>query len=693
MRTRTGRFDDQQAFFVVIEERARYQRIRGLRTVQANEPRDLPGFGGFGSAGNQTDRPTFSRSFPHSRINVWDSASARTRRRVGRVLTRGLTGIALAALIFVLVLVGFRLIYGGKVYPAISVAGVALGGMPRDEASAALAARTDQLNAESIVFTFEGQEFRPTLAELGVSFDTERSLNEAYDYGREPNAVDRLQVARDLLQNDHPVPLYASVDQNILNGWFDQVDQRLGLVPHDAYLAIDGTDVSIEPEVEGTVVNRDIASKQIMATVMDLVPTNAVLPVVAWIPNVRSGDLQDVEAEVRSALSKSVQVSFQDQTWTLPSDQVSQFIVQDNDKSKVGKDAVSLRIDTVALAAFLSTQYAEAVYLEPVNAVVGWNQGPVSVTGSVDGHEMQPEALADEVAASLMGDHQNVDIPVNVLKPEVDSNNLGALGITTPLGRGDSNYGGSDYGRATNIGVGANLLNGTLVAPGATFSFNQSIGVITEELGYVEARVIMAERIGKGIGGGICQVSTTVFRAALRAGMPIAEWWPHAQRISFYERDGWGPGYDASILQPEQDPMSGGDLKFENPTDNWLLIESYVDGTHVVVNIYGPETKWDVQLGDASLSDPIVPDGDIEIVNEGMEAGCVVHSELPLDGLAVSFTRTVLDEKGEVLREFTFDTYFKANGNVFIVSPDQQGASPARGGGNAGNCDFSAIPY
>ncbi len=660
--------------------------------MQANEPRELSGFGGFGAPSNRSDRPASSRSSSPFHLDIWGSASAETQRRVTRVATRGLTGIALAALLFVVVLVGFRLVYGGKVYPAISVAGVALGGMPRDEASAALTARTDQLNAESVVFSFQGQEFRPTLTDLGVTFDTERSLAEAYDYGREPDAVDRLQVAGDLLRNDHPVPLYASIDQTTLNGWFDQVDQQLGLVPHDAFLAIDGTEVSIEPEVEGTVVDREIASQRIMAAVTELAPTQGELPVVAWIPNVRSGDLTGLQEQVKAALSKPIDVAFEDQSWTLQPDQMGQFIVQDNDKSKVGTDAVSLRVDTDALAAFLSTQYAAAVYLEPVNATVGWNQGPVSVSWSVDGHEMKPEAFADEVAASLMGDHGDIDIPVNVLKPDVDSNNLGALGITTQLGVGTSNYEGSDNGRATNIGVGANLLNGTLIAPGATFSFNHSIGIITADLGYVEARVIEAERIGKGIGGGICQVSTTVFRAALLAGLPIAEWWPHAQRISFYERDGWGPGYDASILQPDADPFSGGDFQFDNPTDSWLLIESYVDGSHVIVKIYGQDTGWDVQVGEAVTSDPIPPDGDIEVVNYEMQAGCVVHTELPLDGLAVSFTRTVLDAKGEVLREATFDTLFKSNGNVFVVSPDQEGASPASGGGNAGNCDFSAIP-
>jgi len=661
--------------------------------VQANEPRQIPGFGGFGASSDRSSRPAPSRPAIASNPSVWGSASAETRRRAGRVVTRMLTGIALAALVFVLVLVGFRMVYGGKVYPAISVAGIALGGMPRDEASAALTARTDQLNSQSVVFTFQGQEFRPTLADLGVTFDNERSLSEAYAYGREAEAVDRLQAARDLLQNDHRVPFYASIDQSRLNGWFDQVDQQLGLVPHDAYLGIDGTDIRIEPEVEGTVVDRESASRQIMTTVNDLVPTRAELPVVAWIPNVRSGDLTGLQEQVRSAVSKPIDISFTDQSWTIEPGQISQFIVQDNDKTKLGTDAVSLRVDTEGLATFLSTQYAEAVYLEPVDATVGWNQGPVSVSWSVDGHEMRPQEFSEQVGTSLMGDHGRVEIPVNVLKPQIDSNNLGALGITTQLGRGDSNYEGSDYGRATNIGVGANLLNGTLIAPGGTFSFNHSIGVITEDLGYVEARVIEAERIGKGIGGGICQVSTTVFRAALMAGMPIAEWWPHAQRISFYERDGWGPGYDASILQPDADPFSGGDFKFDNPTDSWLLIESYVDGAHAIVKIYGPDTQWDVQVGDAVASDPILPDGDIEVVNPGLEAGCVVHTELPLDGLAVSFTRTVSDAKGEVLREGTFETLFKANGNVFVVSPDQQGASSAMGGGNAGNCDFSAIPY
>ncbi len=133
--------------------------------------------------------------------------------------------------------------------------------------------------------------------------------------------------------------------------------------------------------------------------------------------------------------------------------------------------------------------------------------------------------------------------------------------------------------------------------PGDTFSFNNAIGDITPEAGYVEASVVDGERIGKDVGGGICQVSTTVFRAAFLAGFPIGEWWPHLYRLAFYEYDGWTAGLDASILQsgPRED---WGDFTFHNTTDGYLLIEAYVDGQTDVVTIYGPETGWDVYVSD-----------------------------------------------------------------------------------------------
>jgi vancomycin resistance protein YoaR len=226
--------------------------------------------------------------------------------------------------------------------------------------------------------------------------------------------------------------------------------------------------------------------------------------------------------------------------------------------------------------------------------------------------------------------------------------------------------------------VGTGYLNGTVVAPGEDFSFNDAIGDITEEAGYVEAAVVDGERIGKDIGGGICQVSTTVFRAAFLAGFPIGEWWPHLYRIPFYEYDGWAPGLDASILQsgPRE---SWGDFTFNNSTGSYILIEAYVQDQTDTVAIYGPETGWNVDVSEPREGDPILGDDqpDVEIVDTELPPGTVEQTELRQDGLEISYERVVTDASGTVVDDWVAYSRFAARGDVWKVSSDMAGQSPA----------------
>src|SRR5918992_5446353 len=102
------------------------------------------------------------------------------------------------------------------------------------------------------------------------------------------------------------------------------------------------------------------------------------------------------------------------------------------------------------------------------------------------------------------------------------------------------------------------------------------------------------------------------------AGLPITEWWPHSYQIMQYEHEGWGPGFDASILQPEGDPFGGGDFKFLNPTDSWMLVEAWTTGVHVIVNIYGEDTGYDVRFSETSIGDFITEGENLEIVNDNL---------------------------------------------------------------------------
>ena len=601
-------------------------------------------------------------------------------KSVARIARGVVTSLALLLLLAASSLLIAQNRYDGKVYPAVTAGDVSLGGMSQDDARAALQVEATAREAQTVNFTFESKTWTPTLRDLGVSIDLDRTLDEAYSVGREETSRARINKLVGLLSDDSVVPLFVMVDQAKLNSWFEQVDADLGLKPHDAFLLIDGANVSIEPEVEGTVVNRDAVTAIVTKGARDLFIPDGELPVVATIARVRAGDLEVAREDVSAALSKPIQLTYSKKVWTLEPEQLGQFIVQEVDPTEQGAEAFSVSVDERELASWLNGLVAADIEKQPVDAKVAWSDKKKSLIAtekSRKGAKLKPLTLAREVIDSLWNDHKSINVPVTVLEPDIDSNNLKALGITTKLAVGDSSYVGSNDGRATNIVVGAGLLNGNLIPPHGTFSFNHAIGVIEVEKGYVEASVIQGERIGRDVGGGICQVSTTVFRAALVAGVPIVEWWPHTYRLGFYEQDGWAPGFDASILQPNEDPFSGGDLRFENPTDSWMLVESYTENERVYVIIYGADTGYTVSFTEPQISDPIPPpDQPIEVVDATLAPGTIEQSELAQQGWEVIFDRIVTDKDGNTIIQDTWDTVFSSRPNVWKVSPDMEGQSP-----------------
>lgn len=598
--------------------------------------------------------------------------------RTRRLLSRASIGLAVVLLLATVAVLGLRVAYEGKIYPAISVAGVAVGGETKATATGQLAEMARDFESSAVTFTYQDRVFKPNLNDLGITLDVDGSVDRAYQLGREPDALARLGAIRQTLRDDQTSPLLVWVDHAEMDRWFDGVDAQLGLPPRNAEIQVNGTSVEIESEVDGVLIARDQAKRQVLDAVSGLSPIAAPLPTVTNVATVRTADLAGAQSLVEAALTRSVPIAFEGQVWNLEPAELGTFVVQRTDPAKAGTEAVSIALDTDALSAWLANEYEPVINREPVNAVVGWNAGPVAVVPSTDGIHIRPSSLAENVRDSFLGKHKTVQVPVNVIKPDVDSDNLAALGLTTQLSSGTSNYDGSTPERATNIAVGTSMLNGTLIPPGGTFSFNHSIGEITADKGYVDAKVIVAERIDRDIGGGICQVSTTVFRAALLAGLPIVEWWPHDYRIAYYERDGWGPGYDASILQPEGDPFGGGDFRFDNPSDSWMLVESWSDGSTVVVQIYGGDSGLEAQFSETEEGKTIPPDPDLEIPDPKLEPGTIDHTELPEEGLEVWFTRDVYDGNGTLVESRKFYTLFHSRGNVYRVSPDMVGKSGAQ---------------
>jgi vancomycin resistance protein YoaR len=591
--------------------------------------------------------------------------------------------LALAAAILVMLgaagLYAFRTSYEGRVYPSVYVSDIDLSGMSYADAQNTLNSRAAQIEATTASYTNGTKTWSPTLQQLGVVVDASTSLSQAYGVGRQSDARDRLTSALGIAGSSHTFALKIDLNQSTLNQWFDLVDRDINQNPKNATLSVVDGKVVLDQSADGLVVDREQARAMILSSLQAMGAFTGTLPVKIVPAAVHTNDLQDVQNKLTAALATPIKLTFGKSKWTLTAAELGQFVVIDKD----GTGAPTFTLDKNALSTWLSKKIAGDINAEPVDATIYWDGNEVAAkTDSSRGVRLQPVTLAENVIASFTSDHAAIKIPVTYKNPTVDSNNLGALGITTKLSVGDTNFEGSDAGRTTNIEVGISLLNGTLVAPGALFSFNHAIGEITADKGYVEAAVVDGQAIGRDIGGGICQVSTTMFRATYFGGFAAEERWPHRYRFPFYEQDNYGPGLDASILQPEGNPFGGGDFSFYNPSKtSWLLIEAYVDAPRAYVIIYGPDFGWTVKVSDPTYGTDIVKQPpDVEVVDDTLPPGTINKTEYGLSSSEVSYDRTVTDKDGNVVLSDNLYSYYYERAAIWTVSPDMAGQSPAGSG-------------
>ena len=619
------------------------------------------------------ERPQLSALAPPSVVRLPAVSGAALR-----AVLLGVAGAAaLLGLTIAVVVLTVRATHAERIFPAVTVADVPVGGMPIPVAAAALSDRANAIESSAITFTYGDRSWTSTLRDIGVMVDEREALARAAGYGRESSAFYRLRAVAALTRSGERIAMSIALDHEQLNRWFDEIDRGLGTPPRDAAVEIQDSNVVIVPEVDGQVVDRDLARAEVESQLQNLRSIEAELPIRAKIASVRAVDLEPARDLLLQAMANPVQVTSGGGLWTLPAPELARFVRQDVVPGEGGAPAVRLGLDREKLAVWLDERLGTAVETEPVDAEVGWNgERLVSVKPSVDGVQLDAAALAGLIEGSFFGNGGPVEAPVTYVKPTIDSANLDKLGITTLLGTGSSNYAGSNDGRATNVATGAQLLNGALVPPWGEFSFNGAVGVINEEKGFVEAQVIDGEKIGTDIGGGICQVSTTAFRAAYFAGLPITEWWPHRFRIPFYEYDGWEPGLDASILQPTEDPATWADFKFENPSSSWMLVESWTDGANVVVNIYGADLGYTVESTGPTWGDKTQMLPPQEVVDDELGPGTVTLAQVGGIGEELSQYRVVRDRNGEVLWERSFYTKYFPKGEIWNVSPDMKGKAP-----------------
>ncbi len=267
----------------------------------------------------------------------------------------------------------------------------------------------------------------------------------------------------------------------------------------------------------------------------------------------------------------------------------------------------SLTYDEHRLTEVVET--AEDSYNKPAkNALFAFKDGRVTkFQPEANGVQIESKLLLSDAKTKIHTMKSNprsisIELKEKVLKPEITMAQSNNLGIEELIGEGQSNYTHSIPGREHNVVLGTSKFNGVLIPKGETFSFNENVGDISALTGYQPAYIIQNGKTVLGDGGGICQVSTTLFRAAINTGLPILNRTAHAYRVSYYENDS-GPGFDATVFSPSVD------LKFKNDTPAPILIQTQVDEVNKLVyfKLYGKKDNRKIEISKAEVWDVSPP--------------------------------------------------------------------------------------
>jgi vancomycin resistance protein YoaR len=291
---------------------------------------------------------------------------------------------------------------------------------------------------------------------------------------------------------------------------------------------------------------------------------------------------------------------------------------------------------------------------EPVDALFNFQNGKVvafkpSEEGKMIDTEQLREDLISKLEKILSGQKsQELIIPLTVktILPKITTDKANNLGIKELIGKGTSLFQHSISSRIFNITLAASRINGALIAPNEIFSFDKALGDVSAFTGYQQAYIIQNGKTVLGDGGGVCQVSTTFFRALLNAGLPITERHAHAYRVGYYEEDSL-PGLDATVFVPSVD------LKFKNDTGNYILVQTQIDPEilRLSVFLYGASDGRTVALTSPVVTNRVAHPPDLYQDDPSLPKGVIKQIDFSADGATVSFSRNVTKNGQKIISE------------------------------------------
>ncbi len=570
---------------------------------------------------------------------------------------------------------GFQLIFSDRVFPGITVAGVDLSNLTPEQASAALNQHLSYPTSGRIVFRDGNHVWTATPAELGMVFDAGTSVQRAFGLGRQGGLMVDLSNQLNAWQGGLYLSPVIYFDARIARGYLKNIAAQMDQPMIEANLQLNGAEVVYSPGQTGRLVNIDKTLANLLAQLKTFQDGEIPLVIEEQDPMILDASAQ---AEIlRQVLSAPLELNISNsQTgdpgpWTFDPAHLAGLLTVGRVKTDTSWQ-YQISVNSQAIDLFLG-QIAPLVNRGSTNARFYFDDASrqlVLVQPAVIGRSLDITATREAITQKLLQGEHTIPLVLTVAQPAVADNATAAsLGITGLVQSYTSYFRGSGAARLQNIQAAASKFYGLLIPPNSTFSMGNAIGDINLDNGYAEALIIYNGKTITGVGGGVCQVSTTLFRTAFFAGYPIVERNAHAYRVFYYEQTSSGTdsklaGLDATVYFPLVD------LKFTNDRPYWLLMETYfnADKYSLTWKFYSGDDGRTVDWQNLGLQNVVPAPDPLFQENADLPAGTCKQVDYAGDGADITVNRSV-SRGGELLFTDSINTHYQPWQAVYQYGP------------------------
>jgi vancomycin resistance protein YoaR len=285
-------------------------------------------------------------------------------------------------------------------------------------------------------------------------------------------------------------------------------------------------------------------------------------------------DVKKFKAQIENATKNGYTVVLEGQAIDVKKSEINYWI---QEYTRAYTNEKELRLDQNKIRGYLEL-LAISTNKEAVDARFQFinNKAEIFIPAS-PGRILEIDRSLANITTSILAGQSRADLVTKIIEPEITLEKINSLGINTLIASGESNFSGSSSARIKNIKTASAKFNGLILRPGQELSFNDTLGSVDEATGYEKEKVIKDHALIYEIGGGVCQVSTTIFRAAINAGFPILERKNHAFAVQYY----YPQGMDATIYPGIVN------LRLKNDTPSHIIFQSRIIGTKIIFEIYG----------------------------------------------------------------------------------------------------------